>query len=97
MSFLLFGCWLSASHALRVDVQVIKRMRGRHEQPVAFAAAEAKIGAAFRQCNVADGSTLRWKHAHAVELRRHTPATSQIAVDVAAHAVRRAVRVFSLC
>jgi membrane protein DedA with SNARE-associated domain len=44
----------AASHALCVDVQRIQAVAGCHEQAVAEAAAEAQIGAAFRQGDVAD-------------------------------------------
>ena len=67
-------------------------MARRHEQAVAVAAAEAEIGATLRQRYVADRLTLRIEDAHAVELRCHAPAAPQVAVDVAAKAVRRAVR-----
>jgi hypothetical protein len=43
-------------------------MRRRHEQPVAVAAAEADIGAALRQRDVAERLALRREHAHAAKL-----------------------------
>src|SRR5579871_2033651 len=67
-------------------------MARRHEQAIAIAAAEAEVGAALGQRDVADGLALRIEDAHAVELIGHAPATPQIAVDVAAKAVRRTVR-----
>src|ERR1700676_5803686 len=38
---------LSPQRALRVDIESIDRLARRHEQPVAFQAAEAQVGAAF--------------------------------------------------
>ena len=40
---------LAAGRALRIDVERIERMRGRHEQAVALDAAKTNIGAALRQ------------------------------------------------
>src|SRR5262249_48252521 len=79
--------------ALRVHVERIERMARRHEQPVALDAAEADIGGALGQCDEADGFAGRVENLHAVLLRAtHAPAAPQIAVDVAAEAVRRAAR-----
>jgi membrane protein DedA with SNARE-associated domain len=44
----------AAGHALRVDIERIQAVAGCHEQPVAEAAAEAQVGAAFGKPNVAD-------------------------------------------
>src|ERR1700760_3338903 len=83
---------LPARHALRIHIQRVERMRRGHEQAVALAAAEAQVGAALRQRDVADRLTLRRKPTHAVELGRHPPAAPEIAVDIAADAILRALR-----
>src|SRR5690349_2195696 len=67
-------------------------MRGRHEQPVALAAAEAHVGAALGQRDVADRLALWAEYANAVELVRHAPAAPQVSVDVASHSVGRSLR-----
>src|SRR5690349_10120451 len=67
-------------------------MRGRHEQPVAVAAAEANIRAALGQSDMSDRLALWVEYANAVELLGHPPAAPQIAVDVAANAVGRTLR-----
>src|SRR5262245_65247778 len=55
--------------ALRIHVERIKRMARRHEQPVAFDAAEADIGGALGQCDEPDGFAGRVENLHAVLLR----------------------------
>src|SRR5476651_1259436 len=44
----------TADGALRVHIKRVERVAGRHEQAVAIAAAEADVGAAFRQVDMAD-------------------------------------------
>src|SRR5215831_13534007 len=79
--------------ALRIDVERIERVARRHEQPVALDAAEAEIGGPLGQRDEADGFAARVENFHSVQLRAaHTPAAPQIAVDVAAETVGRAVR-----
>src|SRR3984893_6711147 len=79
--------------ALRIDVERIERVARGHEQPVALHTAEAEIGAALGQRDEADGFAGRVENLHPVQLRAaHAPAAPQIAVDVAAQAVGRAVR-----
>src|SRR5260370_26226640 len=82
-----------ARRALRVDVERIDRMARGHEQPVALDAAEADIGRAFGQRDETDRLTARVEDFHSVLLRvAHAPAAPQIALDVAAEAVRRTAR-----
>src|SRR5262249_56397351 len=82
-----------SGRALRIDVERIERVARRHEQPVALGAAEAEIGGTLGQGDEADGLAGRVENLHPVQLRAaHAPAAPQIAVDVAAKAVGRAVR-----
>src|SRR6266404_1690367 len=79
--------------ALGVDVERIERVARRHEQAIAMAAAEAEVGAALRQVDVADRLARRIEYAHAVEVgRAHAPAAPQIAVDIDPETVGRAAR-----
>src|SRR5690242_12126527 len=63
-----------AGHALRVDVQRVERVARRHKQAIAMAPAEAEVGAALGQRDVADRLARRIEDAHAVELVGHAPA-----------------------
>ena len=49
-----------------VEVQGVDRGAGRHEQPVALAAAEAQVGAGLRQVHLADERAVRRVAAYAV-------------------------------
>src|SRR6478735_1831129 len=83
----------AAERALRVDVERVERVARRNEQPVAVATAEAEVGGALRQVDMADRLAFRIEDAHAVELgRAHAPAAPQVAVDIDAEAVGRAAR-----
>src|SRR5579864_9756611 len=68
----------------------IKRLAGRHEQPVLLGAAETKIGAGFRKMDSADQDPVRCEYVHSVE-SVGTPSRSRpdIAIHIAANAVRR--------
>src|SRR5271170_4751033 len=79
----------AADRALGVHIQRIERVAGRHEQAVALDAAEAEVGAALGERDLADPLAVRIEHHDAVERRRGAPAAPQVAVDVAAEAVRR--------
>ncbi len=82
---------LSPQRALGVHIQRVDRLARGHEQAVALQAAEAEVGAALGQRDAADHDAIGRVDHHAVELGvAHAPAAPQIAVDVAAHAVRRA-------
>src|SRR5262245_12859864 len=81
----------AAGDPLRVDVERIDRMAGRHEKPVALGAAEAEVGGALRQRDEADRLAAGIEHLDAVELGAHAPAAPQIAIDVDAETVRRLV------
>src|SRR5690349_11440934 len=86
------GCVCATStalHALCVHIKRVDRMAGRHEQAVALGPAEADIGGALGQADVADRLTFRVEDAHTIELRRaHAPAAPEIAVHVDTEAVR---------
>src|SRR5713226_3416648 len=78
----------SARRALRVDVERIERLAGRHEEAVPLAGAEAEIGAALGQGDAADRRPGGREDHHPVEaLLAHAPAGPEIAVDIAAEAV----------
>src|SRR5690242_1779987 len=85
------GLTSTAEGALGIDVKRVERMRGRHEQPVAVAAAEADVGAALGQRDVADRLALWAEYANAVELLRHAPAAPEVPVNVTANAVGRSL------
>ena len=72
-----------------IDVQRVDGMARGHEQAAARASAEADVGASFRQRNAPDRGRIGGKHHDAVEGGiAHTPAAPQIAVGIAAYAVR---------
>src|SRR5262249_6666070 len=81
----------AAGDPLRVDVERIDRMAGRHEQAVSLWAAGAEGGGALPPGDEADRLAAGIEHLHAVELGAHAPAAPQIAVHVDAEAVRRLV------
>src|SRR5437868_2830591 len=80
----------AAGGAFGIDVDRVERLARRHEQPVAAASAKAQIGAALRQCDAADHLAVGREHRDPVEFA-WAPAAPQIAGDIAAKAVRRAV------
>src|SRR5208337_108597 len=59
-------CFLSYVRALGIDVNGIKGLAGRHEQPVALASAEAEIGADFRQQDHANPFAAGSEDVHAI-------------------------------
>src|SRR5262249_60520148 len=79
---------LAALDPLRVHVQRVDRLAGRHEEPVALEPAEAKVRAALGERDVPDELRRRVEDRHAVERLAAAPAAPEIAVDVRAHAVR---------
>ena len=79
---------LPAQRALCVHEHRVQACARRHEQTVAMAAAETKVGAAFRQMNMADGGTLRIDDSHAVQPLAHAPAAPEIAVDIEPEPIR---------
>ena len=81
----------AADRALGVDVDRVERLAGRHEQAVALQPAEAQIGAALGQCDAADHRAVGGENRDPVQGLAHPPAAPQIAVDIAAEAVGRAV------
>ena len=86
------GGRLGAQHALGIHIHRIHRCAGGHKQPIAVTSAEAQIGATFRQIDTSDQFALRIEYRHAVEaFLAHTPAAPQIAVDIAAKSIRRAI------
>src|SRR5436190_5844281 len=68
--------------ALRLDVDGVERFARRHEQPVAARAAEADVGAGFRQPDQADGRAVGSDYLHA-----RARAAPDVAVHVGADAV----------
>ena len=83
---------LSARRALSLDIQRIDRLARRHEQPVPLHAAEADIGAAFRQQDAADQLAVGGEYRDAVLALAAGEAAPDIALGVAADAVRLARR-----
>src|SRR5262245_1522890 len=82
-----------SGRALRIHIKRIERMARSHEQPIALATTEAKIGAALWQRDKADRLAFGIEHLDAVEVGvAHAPAAPQIAIHVDAEAVRRALR-----
>ena len=78
-------------HASSVHIKCVEGLARRHEEPVELGASEAQIGAALGQPDAADGRAFRIEHEHAVQrVAPHAPAAPEIAVDVAANAIRRA-------
>src|SRR5229473_8698475 len=78
-------------NAPRIHVERVEAVARRHEEAVALRSPEADVGAAFREVDVPERLPGGREHANPVELRRsHAPAAPEIAVDVAAKAVRRA-------
>src|SRR5207237_962582 len=83
---------LASDRALRVHVDRIERRARGHEQTVAIGAAEAEVGAALREADLADELAVGIEDVHAVQaFLPHAPAAPEVAVHVAAEAVRRAV------
>jgi len=80
-----------ADGAFCVDVQRIQRLTCRHEQPVASCAAKADIRGAFGQRDAADHCAVGREHRDTVEFGAHSPAAPQIAIDIAAEAIGRAL------
>src|SRR5579872_4418699 len=85
------GSSSAADRAFGVDVDGVERLARRHEQPVSLDPAEAQIGAAFGQGDAADHLAVRGDYDHSVQPLAGAPAAPQIAMDIAAEAVRRAV------
>src|SRR5262245_22673008 len=83
----------AARRSLRVDIERVERMTGRHEKPVALEAAEADVGAALGQRDKADRLAGSIKNLDPVLLLvAHPPAAPEVAIDVKAEAVGRAPR-----
>ena len=68
---------------------MLDRVARRHEQAVAAHAAEAQVGCALGQRDLADRLPLRREDHHAVHPLTHPLAAPQVAVDVDAEAVGR--------
>src|SRR5471032_2791386 len=78
----------TANSALCIHIEGVERVTGRHEQAVAVTAAEADVGAALGQVDMADRLALGTEDTNAVEfVAAHSPAAPQIAVDIDAEAV----------
>src|SRR5437016_1487867 len=80
----------AADRAFGVDVDRVERLAGRHKEPVAAAPAETNIRAALGQRDAADHLAVGCENGDTVQFPR-APAAPEIAVDIAAEAVRRAL------
>src|SRR4051812_44985397 len=69
----------AARIALGFDIECIDRLAGGHEQAVPLAAAEAEVGAAFRQQDAADQRAIGGEDRHAILAR----ATGEGGPDIA--------------
>src|SRR3954464_10095590 len=81
------------SRSLRADINRVERLARGHEQAVALGAAEADVAAHFGQTDAADQLAFRRPHRHAgiADGAAGVARGPDIAVDVAAHAVRPAL------
>src|SRR3954454_13953182 len=81
------------SGALRGRVHRIERLARRHEQAIALGAAEADVAAHFGQPDAAEELALRRprRHAAVADGAAGIAGGPDVAVDVAAHAVRPAL------
>src|SRR5215467_5225445 len=82
-----FYASLAAEHALGLDIYGVNRLACCHEQPVALAASEAEVGAAFGQEDAADQDTVGCEHGDAVMSLAPGKSTPHITLSVAADAV----------
>src|SRR5580765_5644063 len=82
---------LAALDSRRVHVERVERRARRHEEPIALESPEAEVGAALGERDVPDELGGRVEDRHAVQAFAAAPAAPEVAVDVAAHAVRNAV------
>ena|SRR6266481_1555756 len=72
--------------ALRLDIDGIERLAGRHEQAVSFLAAEADIGAGLGQTDLTDARAIGREHLDAiVAVADPTGADPDVAIDVDPH------------
>src|SRR6266404_1331913 len=78
----------AARYALGVHVNRIDRPAGRHHQPIAPAAAKTQIGATLGKGDLADHRCVRSEYDDTVERLAPAPPAPQIAIDIAAEAVR---------
>src|SRR5689334_13929363 len=79
----------AADRAFGTHIHRVERLARGHKEPVATAPAKAQIGAALGQRDAADHLAIGCENGHPVQLAR-APAAPEIAVDIAAKAVRRA-------
>src|SRR5215467_5721764 len=78
---------LAAEHALSLDKNGVDRLACRHEQPVALAASEAEVRAAFGQEDAADQDAVGREHGDAVMRLASGKSTPDVTLCVAADAV----------
>src|SRR5439155_19845125 len=83
---------LARSCALRRGIDGIERLARGHEQAVTLGAAEADVATHLRQTDTAEQLALRRPHRHAAITHRTSGVarTPDVAVDIAAYAVRPA-------
>src|SRR6266851_2432794 len=80
----------AAGHALGIDEDRVERLARGEEEPVALGPAEAEVGAALGQQDAADELGVGIVDRDAVEPLAPAPAAPEVAVGVAAQAVRDA-------
>src|SRR5262245_49843918 len=84
---------LTRGRALRGSVHRVERLAGGHEQPVPLGTAEADVAADLRQPDPTDQLAVRIPHRDAAvaDAPSGIARTPEVALDVAAHAVRSAL------
>src|SRR5206468_5179384 len=84
------GSCLRHLRSLCAHVYRVKRLAGRHEQPVLLGAAETQVGAGFRKMDSANQDAVRREYVHSVEtVRAPSRGRPDIAIHVTANAIRR--------
>src|SRR5712691_6664939 len=81
------GYGSAQGHALGVHVDRVERLAARHEEPVPLDSAEAEIGAALGEEDATEQLALGVEDGDAVLALAPAPATPEVALPVAAHAV----------
>src|ERR1700716_407289 len=77
--------------ALRLDIDRIQRLAGRHEQAISLLAAEADIGAGLGQANLTDARPVRRENLDAViAIADPARADPDVAIDVDPQTIREA-------
>src|ERR1700676_2991595 len=84
---------LAGSCALRGGIHGVERLARGHDQAVALGAAEADVAAHFGQADPADELAIRrpYRHTAIAHVAAGITRGPEIAVDIAAHAIRTAL------